>query len=142
MKNTMPPYHPTIESFFIAIGSNNVDELKSIFDESVIFKPPTYWKEWQGKEVVARILSHVGTVFKDLEYKRVLCSGSDYFLEFSCKIGQLDATGVDMISLNKRGLIENFEVVMRPYKSVGELRKFMNLLTSNDPFFGSLKVKG
>ncbi len=137
----MHSHHPTIERFFLAIKSNNVDELASIFDDNIIFKPPTYWKDWQGKEVVARILSHVGSVFKDLEYKRVLCNDLDYFLEFSCKIGQLDATGVDMISLNKRGLIEKFEVVMRPYKSVGELRGYMNLLTSNDPFFKSLQVK-
>ena len=134
-------HHPTIESFFVAIKSNNVDHLESIFDKNIIFKPPTYWKEWHGKKVVARILSHVGSIFKNLEYKRVLCNDSDYFLEFSCKIGHLDATGVDMITLNKRGLIEKFEVVMRPYKSVGELRKSMTLLISNDPYFRNLKVK-
>ena len=137
----MHSHHPTIERFFLAIKSNNADELASIFDDNIIFKPPTYWKDWQGKEVVARILSHVGSVFKNLEYKRVLCNDSDYFLEFSCKIGHLDATGVDMITLNKKGLIEKFEVVMRPYKSVGELRKSMTLLTSNDPFFRRLQVK-
>ena len=136
----MHSHHPTIERFFLAIKSNNMDELASIFDDNKIFKPPTYWKDWQGKEVVARILNHVGSVFKNLEYKRVLCNDSDYFLEFSCKVGHLDATGVDMISLNKLGLIEKFEVAMRPYKSVGELRKFMNLLTSDDPFFQSLQV--
>ena len=134
----MHSHHPTIERFFLAIKSNNADELASIFDDNIIFKPPTYWKDWQGKEVVARILSHVGSVFKNLEYKRVLCNDSDYFLEFSCKVGHLDATGVDMISLNKLGLIEKFEVVMRPYKSVGELRKSMTLLTSRDPFFQKL----
>ena len=137
----MHSYHPTIESFFIAIKSNNAYQLESIFDENILFKPPTYWKEWQGKEVVARILSHVGSVFKNLEYKRVLCNDLDYFLEFNCKIGRLDATGVDMITLNKRGLIEKFEVVMRPYKSVGELRKSMTLLISNDPFFEAHKLK-
>ena len=137
----MHSHHPTIERFFLAIKSNSADELTSIFDDNIIFKPPTYWKDWQGKEVVARILSHVGSVFKDLEYKRVLCNDLDYFLEFSCKIGHLDATGVDMISLNERGLIEKFEVVMRPYKSVGELRRYMNLLTSNDTFFKSLQEK-
>ena len=138
----MSSHHPTIERFFTAIKSNNVNELKSILDQNVVFKPPTYWKQWQGKEVVARILTHVGSVFKNLKYKRVLSNSSDYFLEFSCNIGQMDATGVDMITLNDRGLIESFEVVMRPYKSVGELRKLMTALTSNDPFFSkSLKVK-
>ena len=133
----MHSHHPTIERFFLAIKSNNADELMSIFDDNIIFKPPTYWKDWQGKEVVARVLSHVGSVFKNLEYRRVLCSGSDYFLEFNCNIGQLDATGVDMITLDDRGLIKNFEVVLRPYKSVGELKKAMTLLTSKDPFFSS-----
>ena len=136
----MNSHHPTIEKFFNAIKLYNVDELMSILDKNVVFRPPTYWKEWQGQEVVARILSHVGSVFKNLEYKRVLCNRSDFFLEFSCNIGQLDATGVDMITLNEQGLIQNFEVVMRPYKSVGELRKAMSLLTSNDPFFSRLSV--
>ena len=135
----MSSYHPTIERFFTAIKSNNVYELKPFLDQNVVFKPPTYWKQWQGKEVVARILTHVGSVFKNLKYKRVLCNNSDYFLEFSCNIGQLDATGVDMITLNDHGLIESFEVVMRPYKSVGQLRKSMTLLTSNDPFFKKFK---
>ena len=134
----MSSHHPTIESFFIAIKSNNIDELKTILDPNVVFKPPTYWKEWQGRDVVARILTHVGSVFINLEYKRVLSNSSDYFLEFSCKIGALDATGVDMITLNEQGLIKNFEVVMRPYKSVGELRKSMARLTSSDPFFSDL----
>ena len=134
----MSSHHPTIESFFIAIKSNNIDDLKTILDQNVVFKPPTYWKEWKGRDVVARILTHVGSVFKNLEYRRVLCNSSDYFLEFSCTIGELDATGVDMITLNEQGLIENFEVVMRPYKSVGELRKSMNYLTSSDPFFRGL----
>ena len=134
----MSSHHPTIESFFIAIKSNNIDDLKTILDENVVFKPPTYWKEWQGRDVVARILTHVGSVFKNLEYRRVLWNSSDYFLEFSCNIGELDATGVDMITLNDQGLIENFEVVMRPYKSVGELRKSMTHLTSSDPYFSGL----
>ena len=64
----MSSHHQTIESFFNIIKSNNVDELKTILDQNVVFKPPTYWKQWQGREVVARILAHVGSVFKKLEY--------------------------------------------------------------------------
>ena len=62
----MTMHHPTIESFFIAIKSNKVDDFKSIFDENVTFEPPNYVKECQGKEVIARTLSHVGTVSKIL----------------------------------------------------------------------------
>ena len=65
-------HHPTIESFFINIKSNKVDDLKYIFDKNILFKPPAYWKERQEKEVVTRILSHVGSIFKISDYKRVL----------------------------------------------------------------------
>ena len=85
------------------------------------------------------MLSHVGTIFKNLEYKLVLCNDLKYFLEFSCNIGYLDTTGVDMISLNSKRLIETFGVVMRPNKSVGKLRKSMKLFTYNYPLFAGLR---
>ena len=90
----MTMHYPTIENFFIATKSNKVVDLKPIFNGNVTFKPTIYWNEEQRKEVVARILSHVSSVFKNLDYKRVLCNGSEYFLEFSCNIGYLDATRV------------------------------------------------
>ena len=49
--------------------------------------------------------------------------GNDWALEFQCKIGRLDAVGVDLITLDDEGLISQFEVVMRPLKSVGVLRE-------------------
>ena len=49
--------------------------------------------------------------------------GSDWALEFQCEIGQLDAVGVDLITLDGDGLISQFEVVMRPLKTVGVLRE-------------------
>ncbi len=61
--------------------------------------------------------------------------GKDWALEFQCRIGDLDAIGVDLITLNDDGLIEVFEVVMRPYKSIGALRDAMMASISTDPRF-------
>jgi haloalkane dehalogenase len=67
-----------------------------------------------------------------------LSDKKNYFLEFKCKVGSLNATGVDLITLNDDGLIIAFEVVMRPNKSVRDLRVAMNKKTSEDPFFKGL----
>ena len=56
-------------------------------------------------------------------------------MEFECKVGELDAIGVDLITLNAVGLIVEFEVVMRPYKTVGALRDAMNERVMSDPRF-------
>jgi hypothetical protein len=61
--------------------------------------------------------------------------GNDWALEFQCKIGDLDAVGVDLITLDDDGLIAVFEVAMRPYKSVGALREAMNARVMTDPRF-------
>ena len=67
--------------------------------------------------------------------RRVMGSGKDWALEFQCKIGDLDAVGVDLITLDDDGLIANFEVVMRPHKSIGALREAMNARVMSDPAF-------
>ncbi len=81
------------------------------------------------------MLGHVGQVFSDFRYRRVMGSGSDWALEFQCKVGDLDAVGVDLITLNAEGLIETFEVVMRPLKTVAALREAMNARVMSDPRF-------
>jgi len=110
-----------------------------LLSENVRFLPPTYFKTWIGRDAVAAVLGHVGNVFSDFRYRRVMGDGDDWALEFQCKIGDLDAVGVDLITLDADGLIDTFEVVMRPYKTVGALRDAMNARVMTDARF--LKFK-
>ncbi|EBA14316.1 hypothetical protein RSK20926_09704 [Roseobacter sp. SK209-2-6] len=103
--------------------------------EDVTFQPPTYWKTWTGREPVAAVLGHVGQVFSEFRYRRVMGEGLDWALEFQCKVGELDCVGVDLITLNDTGLIQHFEVVMRPYKTIGALRDAMMARITRDPRF-------
>ena len=74
-------------------------------------------------------------VFQDFEYRRVMGADKDWALEFQCKIDGLDCVGVDLITLNDEGLMQHFEVVMRPYKTIGALRAAMNERVMKDPSF-------
>ncbi|TDE36070.1 nuclear transport factor 2 family protein [Antarcticimicrobium sediminis] len=127
--------HPTIAQALDIVASGDHERIAQILAENVRFLPPTYWATWTGREPVAAVLGHVGQVFSDFRYRRVMGAGVDWALEFQCKVGDLDAVGVDLITLNAEGLIETFEVVMRPLKTVAALREAMNARVMKDPRF-------
>lgn len=115
--------HPTIEAMCAVVAKGQEQEILPLLAEDVEFLPPTYWKTWTGRAPVAAVLGHVGQIFSEFRYRRIMGEGNDWALEFQCKVGALDAVGVDLVTLNDAGEIAKFEVVMRPYKSVGALRE-------------------
>lgn len=127
--------HPTITRMQEVVAKGDDSLIAGLLAEDVKFLPPTYYKTWTGRDAVAAVLGHVGQVFSDVRYRRGMGAGNDWALEFQCKIGDLDAVGVDLITLDDDGLIGKFEVVMRPYKSVGALREAMNARVMTDPRF-------
>lgn len=131
--------HPTITRMQDVVSKGEEKDILELLADDVRFMPPTYWATWTGREPVAAVLGHVGQVFSDFRYRRVMGEGNDWALEFQCKVGEFDAVGVDLITLNEDGLIQEFEVVMRPYKSVGALRDAMNKRVMTDARF--LKFK-
>jgi|TARA_R110002049_G_scaffold44333_5_gene129991 hypothetical protein len=131
--------HSTIEQMQAVVAKGDADAIAPLLAENVKFLPPTYWKTWTGRAPVAAVLGHVGQVFSDFHYRRVMGADKDWALEFQCKIGAFDAVGVDLITLDDEGLIATFEVAMRPHKSVGALRDAMNARVMKDPAFLAFK---
>lgn len=131
--------HPTISKMIDVVAKGDSDQIAPLLAENVRFLPPTYYKTWTGRAPVAAVLGHVGQVFSDFKYRRIMGADNDWALEFQCKVGDLDAVGVDLITLNDDGLIELFEVAMRPHKSIGALRDAMNARVMKDPSFLAFK---
>ncbi|MBA98375.1 nuclear transport factor 2 family protein [Sulfitobacter sp.] len=131
--------HPTITKMIDVVAKGEADQIAPLLAEDVRFMPPTYYKTWTGREPVAAVLGHVGQVFSNFRYRRIMGSGNDWALEFECKVNDLDAVGVDLITLDDDGLISQFEVAMRPHKSIGALRDAMNERVMNDPGFLAFK---
>ena len=127
--------HKTIQRMTEIVSSGEEDDILTILAEHVTFLPPTYCRSWVGPNAVAAVLGHVGHVFTDFSYRRILGEGNDWALEFTCKVGDLDGVGVDLITLDSDGLISKIEVVMRPHKTVGALRDAMNMRVMRDPRF-------
>ncbi|MFD0910519.1 nuclear transport factor 2 family protein [Ruegeria arenilitoris] len=127
--------HPTIERMQEVVAKGDESLIHELLAEDVQFLPPTYYSTWTGRAPVAAVLGHVGQVFSEFRYRRIMGDGKDWALEFQCKVGELDAVGVDLITLNDDGLIQTFEVAMRPYKTVGALREAMMARVMKDPRF-------
>ncbi|SHI43687.1 hypothetical protein SAMN05444000_101125 [Shimia gijangensis] len=127
--------HPTIQRIQEVIASGDDTLIEGLLAEDVTFLPPTYWATWTGREPVAMLLGHVGKIFTEFRYRRILGEGKDWILEFQCKVGDLDAVGVDLLTLDDDGLIQKFEVAIRPYKTVKALREAMNARVMSDPRF-------
>ncbi|MFA3917439.1 nuclear transport factor 2 family protein [Ruegeria hyattellae] len=127
--------HPTIPRLQEIVAKGDETLIAEILAEDVHFQPPTYYKIWTGRAPVAAILGHVGQIFSDFRYRRIMGEGKDWAMEFQCKVGDLDAIGVDLITLNEDGFVQEFEVVMRPYKTIGALREAMNARVSTDARF-------
>ncbi|WP_171209070.1 MULTISPECIES: nuclear transport factor 2 family protein [unclassified Ruegeria] len=131
--------HPTIVRMQEVVAKGDEALIHALLAEDVRFSPPTYYSTWTGRAPVAAVLGHVGQVFSDFRYRRIMGDGLDWALEFQCKVGALDAVGVDLITLNDDGLIQEFEVVMRPYKTIGALREAMMARVMKDARFFKFK---
>ena len=127
--------HPTIEQMTRVVHSGDEAAIRPLLAADVVFLPPTYHATWNGRDAVSALLGHVGQVFSDFSYRRLMGDGADWALEFQCKVGPLDAVGVDLLTLNDAGLVTRFEVVMRPHKAVGALREAMNQRVQSDARF-------
>lgn len=127
--------HPTIQKFHDSVLADDHAAVPALMAEDVRFMPPTYWATWNGREAVAAVLGHVTEVFEDFKYRRVMGNGNDWALEFQCTIDGLDCVGVDLVTLNEDGLMQEIEVVMRPYKTIGALREAMSARVKTDARF-------
>ena len=127
--------HPTIQKFHDLVLADDHAGVPALMAEDIRFMPPTYWATWNGREAVAAVLGHVTDVFQDFQYRRMMGEGNDWALEFQCTVEGLDCVGVDLITLNDDGLMQQFEVVMRPHKTIGALREAMNARVKTDARF-------
>ncbi len=106
------------------VVERDIGHLDDLLHENVTFRPPTYWKNREGKPVTMLILSTVMDIFEDFEYHRQWIDDDNWALEFTARIGDLELKGVDLIRLED-GKIVDFEVLIRPPNAVSALRHEM-----------------
>ena len=72
------------------VNSGEEDDILTILAEQPL--PPTYYRSWLAGMLSPQFWPR-GHVFTDFSYRRILGEGNDWALEFTCKVGDLDAVG-------------------------------------------------
>lgn len=101
--------------------------------DDVELRPPTYGKAWTGKELVRRLLAFAAQEFGGIVYTDVWCNGDRYALRFEGELDGKRFSGVDIVCLDRNGLIMLVEIFARPPAAMLALRDRMGLHVRADP---------
>ena len=131
-KETFDAWHSSVNAVLYEGGS--AEALHAAFAPHMapdcVFRPPTYFTPWKGRDETLLILACVSEVFgPSFQYGRQWLSddGREWALEFTADIAETGRTvhGIDMVSLCEAGRITDFTVLARPPNAVAALKDEM-----------------
>ncbi len=100
--------------------------LEKILAEDVTMGAPPYWDGLEGRPIVHHLLGLIIRTIEDFTYHREWHDDSrgrgEIALDFRGHVGELDLQGIDLITLNQRGEVQNLDVMIRPMNALAALR--------------------
>lgn len=117
----------TLAAWHTMVAARDLSALPTIIREDAVFQSPVAHTPYQGRDALVLAVSTVITVFEDFTYHRIFSTdeGRDVTLEFSARVGGKALKGVDLIKMDKDGLITEFEVMVRPASGLMALGEAM-----------------
>ena len=114
-------WHEVIE------GGSNPAALAAIMREDAVFHSPVVHTPQEGRPLVVAYLSAAGqTLGNDsFRYLREVVDGNTAVLEFATEMDGIQVNGIDMITFDDDGLIQDFKVMVRPLKAVNKVWEMM-----------------
>lgn len=108
------------------VEERDLAALEKILAEDVTMGAPPYWDKLEGRPLVHHLLGLIIRTIEDFTYHREWHDdaegGREIALEFQGHVGELDLQGIDLISLNDRGELQNLDVMIRPMNALAALR--------------------
>ena len=111
-----------LENWHRLVAERDLDALARVLAADVTLGAPPYWQKLEGRAVVSHLLGLIVFTIEDFTYQREWREGSELALEFTGHVEGSQLQGIDLITLNASGQIQNLDVLMRPLNAVTELR--------------------
>ena len=120
-----------VQAEFLAKWHRLVEErdliaLETILASDVSMGAPPYWDKLHGRRIVHKLLGLIIHTIEDFTYHREWHDDSrnrgEIALEFRGHVGELSLQGIDIITLNDRGELQNLDVAIRPMSALAALR--------------------
>ena len=108
------------------VAARDLEALDEILAEDISMGAPPYWDKLTGRPLVHHLLGLIIQTIEDFTYHREWHDDSrgrgEIALEFHGHIGELDLQGIDLITLDNEGKIQNLDVMIRPMNALSTLR--------------------
>jgi len=110
----MPEPHP----FRRAAEAKDLGLLGETLRDDVELHSPILFRGFEGRDVVAQVLTHVATTLENLTYVDELHEGSSVALRFTANVGDRELEGIDFLELDEDGRVAVLTVFMRPLSAL------------------------
>jgi hypothetical protein len=113
--------------FRAAVEAGDVDAIRALMADEVIFRNPIVARVFHGPDRVAATLLRVSRIFEDFAYDREIGAdgAADRALVFRARIGRREVEGCDFLHTNSDGLIDELFVMVRPLAAALTLAEAM-----------------
>ena len=136
MPSTLDRDDPWLAEWHRIVAEKDLPALEGLLALDIELGAPPYWDKLKGRPMVHHLLGLIIHTIEDFTYHREWCAypdegpdegrkGGEYALEFTGHVAEHNLQGIDLISVDTEGVIQRFEVLMRPVNTVIELRNII-----------------
>lgn len=115
-----------LKKWHVLVAERDLIALEKILAPDITMGAPPYWDKLAGRPMVRHLLGLIINTIEDFTYHREWhddAKGSgEIALEFHGHLGDHNLQGIDLISLNERGELQNLDVMIRPMNALSALR--------------------
>jgi hypothetical protein len=112
--------------FRAAVEAEDPAALAEALADDVVFRSPAVFKPYEGKQVVAAILTQGAMkVFEDFRYTDQLEDDDVATLVFAARVGDRQVDGLDLLRFDPDGRVRELMVMVRPMSGLNALAEAM-----------------
>ncbi|MBQ0735276.1 nuclear transport factor 2 family protein [Aquimarina celericrescens] len=102
------------------VNNRDTSRLDDLIADDAILHSPVVWTPQKGKKIVNIYLTAAASIIanKHFKYVREVTNKEHSILEFSTVIEGVTVEGVDMLTFDEEGKLQDIKVMLRPLKGI------------------------
>lgn len=100
------------------IDTGDRSVLEDLVADDATFRSPAFWAPKQSKEYLMTVLGAVNSGFDEFNIVREWVQDDRIIFEFDAKLGEIGMKGIDILSVNDEGKLQELEVLIRPINAL------------------------
>jgi SnoaL-like domain len=108
-----------------AAEAKDLDLAMETLREDVVLHSPILFRGFEGREVVAQVLTHVAATLEGLTYIDEVRQGKSIALRFKATVGDRELEGIDFLELDDDDRVAELTVFMRPLSAITSFNEQM-----------------